>query len=54
MSLPLFPKCLPKMTDRAWFDVDHPCAHEDEVTQLEKEHLEWVIIIYLLIFENKP
>lgn len=42
MSLPLFPKCLPKLTDRSWFDVDHPCDHEDEVAQLEKEHQDWI------------
>lgn len=42
-SIPLFPKCLPKLTDRAWFDVDHPCVHEDEVAQLEKEYQDWVI-----------
>ncbi|KAF7265761.1 anaphase-promoting complex subunit 15-like [Rhynchophorus ferrugineus] len=42
MSLPLFPKCLPKLTDRAWFDVDHPCDHEDEISQLEREHQDWV------------
>lgn len=45
MSLPLFPKCLPKLTDRAWFDVDHPCDHEDEISQLEREHQDWVIFI---------
>lgn len=43
MNIPLFPKRNPKLTDGAWFNVDPPCAHEEEVTQLEKEHQEWVI-----------
>lgn len=42
MSLPLFPKCLPKMTDKAWFDVDQPCDYEDEVSSLERFHQFWV------------
>ncbi|ENN77982.1 anaphase-promoting complex subunit 15 [Dendroctonus ponderosae] len=42
MNIPLFPKRTPKLTDGAWFNADPPCDPEEEVTQLEKEHQEWI------------
>lgn len=43
----------------SWFDVDQPCDDEDEVSQMEREHQNWVrnipysfkIFSYVLIFQ---
>lgn len=42
MSLPLFPNLKPRLMHSSWFDVDQPCDDEDEVSQLEREHQNWV------------
>ncbi|XP_060526793.1 anaphase-promoting complex subunit 15B-like [Cylas formicarius] len=54
MSIPLFPKCLPRFTDPNWFDVDQPCADEDEISQLEKEHQDWIEAITLTNSDSIP
>lgn len=42
MSIPLFPNLKPRLMHSSWFDVDQPCDDEDEVSQLEREHQNWV------------
>lgn len=33
----------------SWFDVDQPCDDEDEVSQLERDHQNWVNKYSILI-----
>nr|CAI5832024.1 unnamed protein product [Callosobruchus analis] len=45
MSIPLFPSLKPRLVHSSWFDVDQPCDDEDEVSQLEREHTNWIMSI---------
>ena len=42
MSIPLFPKLTPRIVDPLWFSVDKALNDENELTQLELEHRNWV------------
>lgn len=44
MNVPLFPNLKPRLMHSSWFDVDQPCDDEEEVSQLEREHQNWVIL----------
>lgn len=54
MSLPLFPNLKPRLMHSSWFDVDQPCDDEDEVSQLEREHQNWVnrFSMYYQVIKN--
>ncbi|XP_018580104.1 anaphase-promoting complex subunit 15 [Anoplophora glabripennis] len=45
MSIPLFPNLKPRLMHSSWFDVDQPCDDEDEVSQMEREHQNWLQMI---------
>ncbi|XP_056631761.1 anaphase-promoting complex subunit 15-like [Diorhabda carinulata] len=44
-SIPLFPNLKPRLIHASWFDVDQPCDDEDEVSQLERDHQNWLQMI---------
>lgn len=42
MNVPAFPSLTPRVSEPHWFSVDRPCDDESDLTQMEKEHQQWV------------
>ncbi|CAL1283200.1 unnamed protein product [Larinioides sclopetarius] len=42
MTQPAFPSLTPRVCEQHWFSVDRPCDDELELTQMEREHQNWV------------
>ncbi|CAG9857635.1 unnamed protein product [Phyllotreta striolata] len=41
-NIPLFPNLKPRLFESSWFQVDQPRDCEDELSQLEREHQNWL------------
>lgn len=50
MNVPLFPNFKPKLILPVFFEVDQPCDDEDEVSQLERDHQNWVFELIFSYF----
>lgn len=43
--LPFFPSLRPSITNSICFDVDVPCDDENELREMEREHVAWVSVL---------
>ncbi|XP_054710956.1 anaphase-promoting complex subunit 15B-like [Uloborus diversus] len=45
MNVPSYPSLVPRLVEPYWFPVDEPCDDELDLTQMEREHQNWLTFV---------